>query len=68
MDTNDKTILTIDFGTQSVRVAIFDEKGNPLAIEKEKYDPPYFSTLPNYAEQDPHYYYQCLCACTNRLA
>lgn len=68
MDTDDKTILTIDFGTQSVRVAIFDEKGNPLAIEKEKYNPPYFSTLPNYAEQDPHYYYQCLCACTNRLA
>jgi sugar (pentulose or hexulose) kinase len=61
-------ILTIDFGTQSVRTGIFDAQGNVLAMEKQKYEPAYFSTLPNYAEQDPNYYFECLCQCTNRLA
>jgi len=61
-------ILTIDFGTQSVRCGIFDQEGNLLAMEKEKYEPAYFSTLPNYAEQDPNYYFECLSKCTNRLA
>ncbi len=68
MNNNDNYILTMDFGTQSVRVAIFDKKGNTLALEKEKYTPAYFSSLPTYAEQDPNYYYECLCACTKRLA
>ena len=36
MDKNDQFVLTIDFGTQSVRVGIFDKVGNPLAIEKQK--------------------------------
>lgn len=61
-------ILTIDFGTQSVRVAIFDNKGHVVAMEKEKYTPAYFSTVPTYAEQDPNYYFECLCDCSNRLA
>ncbi len=60
-------ILTMDFGTQSVRVAIFDKNGHVVAMEKEKYSPAYFSTLPTYAEQDPNYYFECLCACTKRL-
>ena len=29
-------ILTIDFGTQSVRVAIFNDKGEELSMEKTK--------------------------------
>ena len=32
----DKNVLTIDFGTQSVRVAVFDKTGKELAMEKEK--------------------------------
>ena len=32
---NKDLMLTIDFGTQSVRVAIFDQVGNILAIEKD---------------------------------
>ena len=54
-------ILTIDFGTQSVRVSIFDRNGNTLACEKQTYEPAYFSSKPGYAEQDPAYYYECLC-------
>ncbi|MCR4561738.1 MAG: FGGY-family carbohydrate kinase [Bacilli bacterium] len=61
-------ILTIDFGTQSVKVAIFNDKGEIIASEKEKYSPAYFSELPNYAEQDPDYYFECMARCTNKLA
>lgn len=61
-------VLTIDFGTQSVRAAIFDKEGNEVAMEKEKYNPPYFSSKPNYAEQNPSAYYDSLCICTKRLA
>ena len=60
--------MTVDFGTQSVRVALFDKKGNAVAMEKENYDPPYFSVEPNYAEQDPEVYYACLCRCAQKIA
>ena len=61
-------VLTIDFGTQSVKVAIFDQTGSVIAFEKEDYDPPYVSPLPNYAEQRPDYYYECLCRAARRLS
>jgi sugar (pentulose or hexulose) kinase len=67
MENNEPLILTIDFGTQSVRAAIFDQHGETLAMEKKKYDPPYYSTMPNYAEQDPELYWACLCEVSNRL-
>lgn len=60
-------LLTIDFGTQSVRTSVYNKQGEVLAQEKEKYQPPYFSLLPNYAEQDPHLYYESLCRCLKRL-
>lgn len=60
--------LTIDFGTQSVKVAVFDQTGSVIAFEKEDYDPPYVSPLPNYAEQRPDYYYECLCRAARRLS
>ncbi|MCR5348813.1 MAG: FGGY-family carbohydrate kinase [Bacilli bacterium] len=61
-------VMTFDFGTQSVRVSIFDASGNCLAMEGKKYDPPYRSPKPGYAEVDPEYYFACLCECSNRLA
>lgn len=67
METTEPLVLTMDFGTQSVRVALFNKKGVPEAMEKEKYDPPYFSSQPNFAEQDPDYYFSCLAKCTQRL-
>lgn len=68
MDNNEPLILTVDFGTQSVRAAIFNQQGNCLAMEKKKYDPPYYSKMPNYAEQDPELYWGCLCEVSNKLA
>lgn len=59
--------MTFDFGTQSVRVSVFNKKGEILASEKEVYDPPYVSPKPGEAEQDPDLYFQYLCNASNRL-
>ncbi len=64
----DKLALTFDFGTQSVRVSVFNKSGECLASEKEPYRPAYFSSKPGYAEQDPEYYFSCLCSASKRLA
>lgn len=64
---DNELILTIDFGTQSVRAVITSPKGDELAFVKKNYDPPYFSVHPNYAEQDPEYYWECCCECTRKI-
>ena len=60
-------VLTIDFGTQSVRVGLVNKQGEIEALERAKYEPAYFSTKPGYAEQDPEFYFENLCKCTNKL-
>lgn len=66
MNTN-KHVLSIDFGTQSVRALIIDEKGVILASSKSIYDTPYFSVQSGYAEQDPDYYFQQMIKATKEL-
>lgn len=53
-------ILTIDFGTQSVRVGLFNKKGETVDIRKVQYDPAYKAPKRGYAEQDPYYYIEAL--------
>ena len=60
-------ILTIDYGTQSCRVSLFNKKGDVIALEKEIYDPVYFSKKPGYAEQDPDSYYASFTKAAKRL-
>ena len=60
-------VIAIDYGTQSVRVSIINDKGEFLAFEQEKYDQPYFSLKPGYCEQNPDYYYNKMCIAANRL-
>ncbi|MEY3610041.1 MAG: hypothetical protein RLZZ264_562, partial [Bacillota bacterium] len=52
--------LTIDFGTQSVRVSIFNRQGEILAIKKHVYQPTYESSKPGYAEHDASFYWDNL--------
>ena len=53
--------LTIDFGTQSLRTALIDDKGNIVAIVKKPYSPLYYSAQKGYAEQDADFYWNnCL--------
>jgi sugar (pentulose or hexulose) kinase len=53
----DPVILSIDCGTQSLRVHIFDLKGNLAATKKTEYQP-YFSNNPGWAEQNPDIFWE----------
>ncbi|HKK67683.1 MAG TPA: FGGY family carbohydrate kinase, partial [Bacteroidales bacterium] len=67
MNTNEKKyIFVIDAGTQSIRAAMIDLKGNICAIERTEIDS-YFSDQPGFAEQDPEYLWDKLCETTRRL-
>ena len=67
MENNSPLILTIDFGTQSLRTALVNKQGVIEALVKRKYDPPYFSKEKGYAEQDPDFYYDNLIVCLKEL-
>lgn len=60
-------IMTIDFGTQSVRTAIVNAIGEIIAIEKESYEEIYFSKKPGYAEQYPNVYFDTMAKASRRL-
>lgn len=53
--------LTIDIGTQSCRVALVDKTGRFVDLKKVKYQPTYYSSQNNYCEQNPDYYFECIC-------
>ena len=57
-------VLSIDFGTQSVRTSLIDKKGNIVAIIKKPYSPLYYSDVKGYAEQDADFYWDY---CTESL-
>ena len=61
-------VLTIDFGTQSLRTALINKNGEIEAIIKRKYDPVYVSEAKGYAEQDPDFYYDNLVIALKDLA
>lgn len=63
----EKYVIAIDYGTQSVRVSIIDNKGNFKAFEQVVYEKPYFSPKPGYCEQDPNFYYNCMCNAAKKL-
>ncbi|HOC05518.1 MAG TPA: FGGY family carbohydrate kinase, partial [Bacteroidales bacterium] len=55
MKSSDELILSIDFGTQSVRSVLIDLEGNVLQLAKVEIEP-YFSVAPGWAEQYPEYF------------
>jgi len=59
-------ILAIDNGTQSVRAMIVDLSGNLVSKVKVPLVP-YQSPEPGWAEQDPDYYWENLCAACQQL-
>jgi len=66
MQKNNRQILTIDAGTQSIRAALVDLKGIITDIVKTPIEP-YFSEHPGWAEQKPEYYWEMLCKTTRKL-
>ncbi|HQG40865.1 MAG TPA: FGGY-family carbohydrate kinase, partial [Spirochaetales bacterium] len=57
---NIQTLMSIDCGTQSLRVLIYSPSGEQLFCEKINYTP-YFSVKPGYAEQNPNVWWKSLC-------
>lgn len=61
-------VLTLDFGTQSVRAALVSKKGEIVALEKKPYNPCYYSKQSGYAEQNPDFYYDYAIECLKKLS
>jgi len=60
MNNTNELILTIDAGTQSIRAALVNLKGQIIDLVKTPIEP-YFSEFPGWAEQKPEYYWEMLC-------
>ena len=63
----DMLVLSVDLGTQSARAMLIDRTGNIRYKTQHKYETPYFSKNPGWAEQKPEVYWDAVCDCTNRL-
>ena len=63
---DNKSILAIDCGTQSLRAILFSQKGEMLARVQIEYEP-YFSEYPGWAEQDPELYWESLVKACQKL-
>lgn len=60
MEFNEKYVLTIDCGTQSIRGLVFNQYGELLLKIKREIEP-YFSLQPGWTEQDPDLYFNTMC-------
>ena len=58
---NTPLILTFDVGTQSTRALLVYPDGSFEDVVQIKYDEPYFSKKPDWAEQTPDFYFENLC-------
>ncbi len=54
-------VLTFDVGTQSTRCLLVRPDGSFADICQAKYDEPYYSRNPGWAEQRPDFYYDRIC-------
>ncbi|MDQ7782907.1 MAG: FGGY-family carbohydrate kinase [Desulfomonilaceae bacterium] len=63
----ERTILSIDCGTQSLRALLFTLDGELLDKKRVEYEP-YFSPRPGWAEQDPELFWKSLCSACRALS
>ena len=64
---NNPLVLTLDFGTQSVRTALINKQGEIVYLYKKAYDPMCFSLKKGYAEQHADFYWDNLIDCLKVL-
>ena len=60
-------VLTFDVGTQSTRCLLVRPDGSFADICQVKYDEPYYSRNPGWAEQRPDFYYDRICEVANTV-
>ena len=63
----DPLVLTLDFGTQSVRTSLINKSGEIIYLAKKTYEPMYFSNKKGYAEQHADFYWEDLLECLKEL-
>lgn len=63
----DPLVLTIDLGTQSVRAVLTDKTGDILYKVQHKFEKPYYSLQPGWAEQKPDVYWKAICSITKQI-
>ncbi len=54
-------VLTFDIGTQSARAILVNPSGDIVLKAQKKFNPPYFSKKPNWAEQKADFYWDAIC-------
>lgn len=64
---NTPLILTFDMGTQSARAMLVDPRGNIVKKAQKRYEIPYISRQPGFAEQSALFYWDSLCEISLRL-
>ena len=60
-------VLTLDFGTQSVRASLINKQGEIVYLAKKVYQPVYFSNKKGYAEQHADFYWENLIECLKEI-
>ena len=60
-------VLTLDFGTQSVRTSLIDKTGSIVYLARRTYEPVYFSNKKGYAEQHADFYWENLLECLKEV-
>ena len=60
-------VLTLDFGTQSVRAALINKTGDIVYLSKKEYGQVSFSLKKGYAEQFADYYWENMVECLKKL-
>ena len=63
----DSLVLTFDIGTQSARALLVRPDGSFADMEQKKYEQPYYSKQPGWAEQAPDFYYEIIAALSKTL-
>ncbi len=64
---SDRIVLVFDVGTQSSRAMLIDSSGAIVGFERKRYESPYFSHHPDWAEQDADFYFEAICECALKL-
>ena len=60
-------VLTFDIGTQSARCLLVNESGGFEDKEQKKYEEPYISRRPGWAEQTPDFYFNIIADMSKKL-
>lgn len=63
----ERIVLAYDVGTQSSRALLINQRGEILEKSQVKHKRPYFSSQPDWSEQEADYYYRNICQASREI-